>query len=177
MSIHRHLNHRGEEGTGKKMGLSATNTKPQKTIKTMNKTISTPTQEIEKTLRGFTGTTKYYRHSPQLFPLFHLTDGTHYVAEELEAHWLMDFIASHQMNPLIKNHRKLQELQFWTLTVNDSKGVIVCEWDTGQVVYREAISYTDFPLESVSIWVAPLYLGPDDINPPIKRVAYLPSEH
>lgn len=143
----------------------------------MNKTITSTTQEIERTLKTFSGTTQYYRHSPQIFPLFHLTDGTHYVAEECEAYWLMDYIASHQVNPVIRDHPKLQELQFWTLTVNDSKGTIICEWDTGEVVYKDAISYTDFPLEKISIWVAPLYLSAEDIEPPLKRVAYLPSEH
>lgn len=143
----------------------------------MNKTNSKSKQEIEKELNSFTGTTQYYRYSPQLFPNFYLTDGTHFLAESCEAHWLMDFIASQQLNPVIREHRKLQQIQFWTLKVNDSEGVIFCEWDSGFEVFREKIHYTDFPLDSVNIWVSPLYLSPDDVKPPKKFVAFLQSEY
>ena len=143
----------------------------------MNKTKSKSKQEIEKELKSFTGTTKYYRYAPGLFPNFYLTDGAYFVAESLGAYWLMDFIASHQKNPVICEHPKLQQIQFWTLKVKDSRGVIICEWDSGHEVFREEIDYTDFPLDSISIWVSPLYLSPDDVEPPLKLVAFLPSEY
>ncbi len=133
--------------------------------------------KILEDLKNFRGTGTYYRHAPQLFPRFHLTDGTHYLAEACEAYWFFDLIASNQLNPIIKNHPKLQELQFWDLKVSDSKGVISCSWDSNEVVFSEKLDYTDFPLELIRVWVAPLYLSPDDIEPPKKLVAYLPSEH
>ena len=134
-------------------------------------------QEIEKELNSFTGTTQYYRHSPQLFPNFYLTDGTYFLAESCEAHWLIDYIASQQLNPKIREHPKLKQIQFWTLKVENSRGVIFCEWDSGFEVFREKIDYTDFPLDLIRIWVSPLYFGPDDVEPPLKLVAFLPSEY
>lgn len=143
----------------------------------MNTSCIKNTQVILDNLKNFRGTGRYYRHSPFLFPYFHLTDGTEYLAEECEAFWLFDFIASHQATPKILSHPKLQEIQFWSLKVKDSSAVIACSWDSNEVVFKEKIPYTDFPLDEVRIWVAPLYLGPDDIEPPKKWVAYLPGEH
>lgn len=143
----------------------------------MNNTDTKSKQAIEQELRNFSGTTKYYRYSPRLFPTFFLTDGTNYVAEICGTYCLFDYIASQQMNPIIRDHPKLQEIQFWTLTVQGLKGIIICEWDSDQVVFQEKLQFITFPLDSISVWVAPLYLSPDDIAPPRKLVAYLPSEH
>jgi hypothetical protein len=82
-------------------------------------------------LAQFSGTTQYYRFSPQLFPYFLLTDGTQYLAEEAGGYWLLDLIAS------LQTHASVQELeiQFWTLTVAEgNSAVLVCEWDAGQVI-------------------------------------------
>ncbi|MDV3351277.1 hypothetical protein QGP82_21415 [Leptothoe sp. LEGE 181152] len=147
----------------------------------MNKTNSKSKQEIEKELANFSGTTQYYRHSAELFPLFFLTDGAYYAAESCGAYWLMDYIASHQTNPVIRDHPKLQQLQFWELKVKGSKGIVICEWDSGFEVFREEIQFTDFPLDSIRIWVAPFYLGyagySDIQGKEWGWVAYLPSEH
>jgi hypothetical protein len=125
-------------------------------------------------LAQFSGTTQYYRFSPQLFPYFLLTDGTHYLAEEAGCYWLFELIASLQTHASV---RKLQQIQFWTLNVaEDNSAVLICEWDTGQVIYSQQIEFTDFPLDSVRIWVTPTEM---DFRGVVRRhwVAMLPSEY
>jgi len=131
-------------------------------------------EQIRQELRHFTGTTAYYRFS-RLYPNFLLTDGAKFLAERCQAFWLLDLIASHQINPDLRNHPQLQdgELQFWTLTVTDSSAVAVCEWDTGQEVTRQEIEYTDFPLPEIRLYVADTVLG----YAQRVKVAFLPSEY
>jgi hypothetical protein len=131
-------------------------------------------EQIRQQLRHFTGTTAYYRFSP-LYRNFVLTDGTKFVAETCQAFWLFDLIASHQLNPAVRDHPRLQDgaLQFWTLAVNDASAVAVCEWDTGEEVARQEIEYTDFPLPEIKIYVAESVLeGGKRV-----KVALLPSEY
>ena len=128
--------------------------------------------EIEKNLRHFHGTEGYTRYSPDLFPQFLLTEGALYVGESCEAHWLFDFIASHQSHPSIADDEMLKRLQFWTLEVNGNSADIKCERDTGNIAFSMHINYTDFPLDKIRIWVAPGYF-----NDKIYQVAMLPSEY
>ena len=124
-------------------------------------------------LAQFCGTAQYYRFSPQLFPYFLLTDGTQHLASEAGCYWLFDLIASLQKQDSVKE----LEIQFWTLTVaEDNSAVLICEWDAGQVIYSQQIEFTDFPLDSVRIWVAPTEM---DFRGVVRRhwVAMLPSEY
>ena len=128
-------------------------------------------------LKGFTGTTGYFRPQPLLFPHFLLTDGTRYVAEKGEAFWLFDAIASLQMLPKIKKHPKLNELQFWRLEkAEDESAVLSVEWDKDEVVHTYALEYTSFPLKSLLLYVAPSMIRVDGEDRVVK-VCYLPSEH
>ena len=129
-------------------------------------------QEIKENLSRFSGTSQYYRYSP-LFRNFLLTDGTRYLAEACDAYWLIDAIASHQVNPVVKNHPELQFLQFWSLTVKDGKGLLTCEWDKDQEVYTQKIGLTDFPLSYARVWV-----GKNEVEKgKYTFIAYLPSEN
>ena len=139
-------------------------------------------EEIRSSLGQFTGTIDYHRYSP-LFRNFLLTDGVKYLCEAAHCYWLIDIIASYQIHPKVKEHPKLQEIQFWTLEVDleKHKGVVRCDWDSGQPVIEQAIPYTDFVLESQRIWVQP-HSVPDDSAGALrwKRVgwvAHLPSEY
>ena len=132
---------------------------------------------LEFDLRQFTGTTGYFRPQPRLFPRFVLTDGARYLAEKAEAFWLFDAIASLQLYPKIRNHLKLRELQFWRLEVaEDKSAVLSVEWDKDLVVYSQALEYTDFPLKSLLLYVAPTVIAVDSGDLMVK-VCYLPSEH
>jgi hypothetical protein len=113
-------------------------------------------------LAQFTGTAEWYTH-----PLTGLlyTDGVQFLAERGGAYWLIDAIASWQNDPLVRNDTMLQEIQFWTLTVRlDSSAVLRCERDTGDVALTQKIEFTDFPLESIKLYVE-------------NGVLLLPSEH
>ncbi len=139
-------------------------------------------EEIRINLSQFIGTTQYHRYSP-LFRNFLLTDGTKCLCETLECYWLIDIIASYQTHPKVKKHPKLQEIQFWTLEVDleKQKGVVRCDWDSGQQVIEQAIPYTDFALESQRIWVQP-HIEIDNAGGLIEYrrrywIAHLPSEY
>jgi hypothetical protein len=116
--------------------------------------MSTSTLTLDQTtLEGFIGSETFTRYSP-LFPRICLSEGALYVAETAGAYWLMDVIGSHQ--PQALRHPRLQEIQFWTLTVKDHKGLVICQPDSGEKpVIRQRIPYTDFPLPEIKLWVAP----------------------
>jgi hypothetical protein len=119
----------------------------------------------------YTGTEKYYRH-----PLMrgkrgqsvYYTDGIHYL-ENNGAAWLVDLVMSYHIDS------KLDKVDFelWTLKVDDTKGVVTCQEDTGSpVLIRQEIEYTDFPIKEFTMYVERGSV--DGINP--CKVFMLPSE-
>lgn len=149
-------------------------------------------------LDGFTGTENYYSHS--LIPSVVYTDGVKALAENADAYWLLDIIASNQAgclkDPMLRQH------QFWTLrkgpvnvhqhkhpTLGEliaehrsqeepAQAVLECARDSGNVAFNVNVPLTDFPFDAfpnqeARIWVAPTALGP---NRQV-MVMYLPSEH
>jgi len=117
-------------------------------------------------LSQFTGTGNYWRGALGLV----YSDGVRYMAEHGGAYWLLDVIASYQ--PMLVKHQdeRLHDLQFWTLKVNpDKSAVVTCVADSGEEpVVRQEVPCTDFPLDTIDIWVGRDVLG---------MVAYLKSEH
>ena len=107
--------------------------------------------EIEAIVNGATGTFQHHRFS--IIPRFVCTDGCIELAEAAECYWLLDAIVSHQTN------RKLdRQFQIWTLTVEERKdgtrrALLAGNNDTDVPVVRQKISYTDFPLESVKLYL------------------------
>lgn len=118
-------------------------------------------------LQQFTGTEQYHRWSP-IFKNYAMTDGVKYMCDKAGAYWLVDAIASYYAE-VIKDPM-LADMQFWTLKVdlNKNKAVLTCERDTDDVAITQKISYTDFPLPEIKLWVARGDEG---------YVIYLPSEH
>ena len=96
-------------------------------------------------LRQFTGTEHWYKHlSGYLY-----TDGVLYVAQEGGAFWLVDKIL---FTTRAKNN--LQEFGVWKLEVNEDKSaILVCEDGNYHELYREKIEWTDFPLNTVELWL------------------------
>ena len=142
----------------------------------MNTNYQTLNQEkLLAELRHFHGTTQYFRYSPLQFPKFLLTEGVHHLCERAACYWLVDVIASYQAHPKVMNHKQLQQMQFWNLTVKDSAGLVQCDWDSGHTVIEQQIPFTDFVLESIDIWVAPYYPNPYEKNK--HWVAMLKSEY
>ena len=116
----------------------------------MPQKIDSTTLEME--LAHFTGTESYTNlRYPWLRKHFLLTDGTKHLAEKAKAYWLMDAIASHQTNKQVV----AEEFQFWTLTLNDKQAaVLTCTDGNNKELVRQEISYTDFPLNSISLYAA-----------------------
>jgi len=112
----------------------------------------------EADLTQFTGTTRYYPHWLGL----KYTDGVKFLADRAGAYWLVDLIALHQPNCL--KDPMLQVIQFWKLKVENQSGVLTCERDEGDVYLSERISFTDFPLDNITLYLS-------------SGVLYLPSEH
>lgn len=129
--------------------------------------------DIEYRLKHFTGTTKYYRFTP-FYPDILLTDGTNEAQKLLECNWLFLHIASRQHHYKIKNCKKLQQIQFWTFTVDHKThdNLLVCERDRGDVAYKLKFDCTDFKLASFQVYVQPMQVGEYSC-----KVIHLPSEY
>lgn len=115
-----------------------------------------------KDLAQFTGSLVQYVHP---FFGYKYTEGVRYLAEAGGAWWLLDAIYSWQ-SQLLPNHKQLGEFQLWTLTVaDDQTAELVCQEDTAsEVLASQQIEYTDFPLDSIKIYL-------------IEGIMLLPSEY
>ena len=126
-------------------------------------------QTLATDLAHFTGTDTYTNiNYPWLRGAkFLLTDGSQYLAEQAKAFWLMDAIASHQINKNVA----AEPFQVWTLTVNEKhQAVLTCSDGSKTELVRQEIPWTDFPLESITLYAAQdEYLG--------GRVVMLTSEY
>ncbi|MGY3130099.1 hypothetical protein ACVWZM_000781 [Bradyrhizobium sp. USDA 4501] len=110
-------------------------------------------------LRQFTGTTQWFRHS--LMRNITYTDGVQFLAEMGGAYWLIDKVATLQLEPKVR----AEEFQSWKLKVSDDrKAVLTCDDGNHNIIHSEVIEFTDFPLDQVELWVE-------------GSVILLPSEH
>ena len=102
----------------------------------------------ETDLRQFTGTETWYRHP--FNPKVLYTEGVRYVAEEGGAYWLVDAIAIAQIT--VKKVAE-EEFQVWTLKVQlDRTASLACDDGNGNVVYTQAIDFTDFPMDEIKLY-------------------------
>ena len=123
-------------------------------------------EEILQDLPNFYGTENYYALSP-LFRSFVLTDGARYLADAASAWWLMDAIASHLSSyrdedfVVAKFSKKGNE--WWKLRLEDGNY---------NVLAQQAIEYSDFPLDEITLYVIPQPMGDVTLH-----VILLPSEY
>lgn len=111
-----------------------TNTKKEKTL-------------TKADLTNFTGTENWYRYSMNKNYLY--TDGVKYMAEQGGAYWLIDDILLHQHIPAIAK----EHFQFWTLKVDDDrKAVLRCDDGNGNIIWKQEIPFTDFPLPEIRLY-------------------------
>jgi hypothetical protein len=110
-------------------------------------------------LGHFTGSETWYRHALVRNILY--TEGAAHVAEHGGAHWLLDKIATNQLQPELQH----EEFQCWKLRLDESGpgANLTCDDGNGNIVYRERIRWTDFPLPEISLWFE-------------NRTIFLPSE-
>jgi hypothetical protein len=94
-------------------------------------------------LNQFIGTEKYYRISRRHL----LTDGTKYLAEEAECFWMMDAIASHLCEIGTEDWFVSVRVQ-----VREGRAVMIYEDGNDREHARQEIPYTDFPLNSITLY-------------------------
>lgn len=91
------------------------------------------------------------------------TDGVKFLADEAGGYWLIDSIALAQ--PRARRDPWLREFQLWELFVHeDRSATLVCLRDSEDEAFRQEISFTDFPMTYVKLYVE-------------ANVVLLPSEH
>jgi hypothetical protein len=95
------------------------------------------------TLDQFTGTGAYYRISRKHV----LTDGTRYLAEQGACIWMMDAIASHLCEIGTADWFVLVRVQ-----VTEGGAVMIYEDGNDREYARQEIPYTDFPLDSITLY-------------------------
>jgi hypothetical protein len=97
-------------------------------------------------LSQFTGSETFFRHS--LMRRIVYTEGVQYLAEAAGAYWLIDKIATSQLEPHIRD----EEFQAWKLRVEGTKGVLTAEDGNDGIIHKEKLDFTDFPLPSIDIY-------------------------
>ena len=95
------------------------------------------------TMSQFTGTGAYYRISRRHL----LTDGTKHSAEKGECFWMMDAIASHLCEIGTEDWFVLVRVK-----VTEGRAVMVYADGNDHEHARQEIPYTNFPLDSVTLY-------------------------
>ena len=105
--------------------------------------------ELQSGLAQFYGSQSFFRHG--LCRSLIYTEGVQWLAENAEAHWLLDAIASWQSK--CRRDPMLRDMQFWTLKKVEKGWELLCERDAGDVAFKQKIPRTDFPLDEIKLWV------------------------
>ena len=101
------------------------------------------THELQTNLSHFKGTENYYRVMPRLV----ITDGVQYLASQANSYWLVSAIYSHLISNAIYS-----EFVVARLTVTGTTADLVLDDGNDQVIAKQAIDYTDFALDEISIY-------------------------
>lgn len=111
---------------------------------------------LQTELAQFTGSTQWFRHAFNRAVIF--TDGVHYLAEQGQAWWLIDAIASHlgsqEFQGAAAVDHRIGLMHFWKLAVRADRTATlkaIADWDERPFIQQE-IPFTDFPLEEIDIW-------------------------
>ena len=131
-----------------------------------------PPQLNESDLTKFSGDDVRYVHP--INPRIVYTPGIKYVADQAQAFWLVDAIASwigsRKFLRAAQRDERIKSLHFWKLKVKPNcSAILTARADSSERPFvRQAIEYTDFPLQRIDIWAAA-----DEQ----RWLLYLPSEH
>lgn len=109
----------------------------------------TTTRITASDLDQFTGSQECYRHWTRKLVY---TEGVKYLADKAGAHWLIDLIASHQVNPRVA----AEPFQVWRLQVAPGSlaaTATVTDGNHQQPIAQQQIDYTDFPLSEVTLYL------------------------
>ena len=114
-------------------------------------------EQIKQELMQFTGTENYFRHPFGIV----FTDGIKFLADECQCYWLIDAVASWQCDEKVK----LEDFQVFKLRVSEDRSAVLnIEDGNSNIIAKQEIEFTDFPLDGIEIWFS-------------NNVLYLPSEH
>ena len=125
------------------------------------------TSKFKQDVSQFTGSLNHHRFSA--LSKSALTDGAKFVADELQAYWLFDAIASHIDYGMTEPH----DMYFSTLDVHDGSAKLVIDDGDGNVLASQDFDCTNFPyamVDKIEIWSAKKYIYGYHVH-------YLPSEH
>jgi hypothetical protein len=99
-------------------------------------------------LAHFTGGETLYRHWLGLT----YTEGVRFLAERCGAFWLIDLVGSHL--PAVRRDRKARGFCVWRLAVSpDGSAEAVCDDGDDRVIVRQVIEWTDFPLQTATLYL------------------------
>ena len=118
----------------------------------MNSTISPADLKLE--LAQFSGSDTFTRWSI-LFRNSVLTEGVAYLAEQAQCYWLMDLIASHQTSRKVR----AEGFQTWNLSKVNNKWTAIADDGNGNVIAKQVLDYSDFPLDSIKLFAVQNELG------------------
>lgn len=110
-----------------------------------NDTRLTP-EQLQAALCGFTGSEQFYR----IYPNVLITEGLKYLCDQARAYWLIDCLFSYQT---IRNVAR-ERFQVFDLAVNleQQTGLISLTDGNEQVLFRQKLEYTDFPLKGIKLY-------------------------
>jgi hypothetical protein len=98
-------------------------------------------------LAYFTGDLDRYRHWTRRLIY---TPGIQHLAEKAGAYWLIDLVASWQMQPNVA----AEYFQVWTLVVRpDQTATATATGENQAVLTSQDIPHTDFPLAEITVWL------------------------
>lgn len=103
-----------------------------------------PASQLEAELRQFIGTEHYYR----LLPTFVVTDGLKYLMDAAQCYWLGQLYGLH----LVDIDFNDQPFTVLNLKRVGSGAKIDIEDGNGKVLSWQAVDYTDFPLQSITLY-------------------------
>lgn len=108
-------------------------------------------------IKQFTGSDQFLRH---IYGGVY-TEGVDFVATQLEAHWLLDFIFIHQVSGTLSD----ESFQVWNLKLTEEGGAVLeAEDGNNNLVFSKTIPFTDFPLSEFTLWL-------------VDKTLMLPSEY
>ena len=106
-------------------------------------------------LRQYNCTDNYYSYLCGMV----ITDGAKAMADKFKCYWLLDIIASYQLE------LKSEDFQVWQLQVCKNRSAeVLCTDGNDNILKQQHISYTDFEEDKATLWVE-------------GNVILLPSEH
>jgi len=120
----------------------------------MNRTTENTTGRVRpdpvtllRELAHFTGDLERYRHWTRRLIY---TPGIQHLAEQASPYWLIDLVASWQVQPEVAQ----EDFQVWKLVVrSDRTATATARGDDQRVLTSQDIPYTDFPLEETTLWL------------------------